>query len=309
MATYENIFDAVQKGTIEDVKHFLEAKGADINLKDNRGYTPLLVAASRENVEVVKFLIQKGADVNAEDNNGYTALHRAVWQKEVEVAKILLSVDGIKVNTFCNAERSRDGTFRRSTPLHEAVFNDDVELAYLLVSKGAKVDAKDDGGDTPLDMAELRSPAMRDCLSGKGMRLMTLEDELREIEATVNKCEKELRDGTICENYWIRQMEDICVKIYGKKFPDPTNAAKAPEFAKAIGEAQKKLFDMAVVNRLAILTGQHPDNSRISELGSKALKCYLKVSEIVLSAMEVPNKEEQLNGIKIMFSTAGLRIE
>ena len=307
MSTYENIFDAAQSGTIEDVKYFLEVKRADINVKDNRGDTPLHAAASRGNIEVVKFLIQKGADINAEDNDGYTSLHKAVWQEVIEVAKVLVSVEGIKVNTLCSAKRS-NGSIRRSTPLHEAVFNDNVELAYLLVSRGAKVDAKDDGDDTPLDIAERRSPAMRDCLSGKGMSSVTLEDELREIEATVNKCEKELNDGTISENYWIRQMEGICARIYGKNFPDPTNAAKAPEFSNAIGEAQKKLFDMAILTRLSALTGQHPDNSRISELGSKAVKCYLKVSEIILSAMDVPNKEEQLTALMRMFSESGLRI-
>jgi len=52
--------------------------GADMNGKDkdelNDGFTPLHLAASFNQSEIVKILVSSGADVNAKSNNGRTPL-------------------------------------------------------------------------------------------------------------------------------------------------------------------------------------------------------------------------------------------
>lgn len=52
--------------------------GADVNSKDEKGMTPLMLAARAGNFEVVEFLLKAGSDPNARDAEGYTVLHHAV---------------------------------------------------------------------------------------------------------------------------------------------------------------------------------------------------------------------------------------
>jgi len=52
--------------------------GADVNAKDNAGFTPLMLAALEGNKEILEMLIKKGADLNAKNNFGDTALILAV---------------------------------------------------------------------------------------------------------------------------------------------------------------------------------------------------------------------------------------
>jgi len=55
----------------------LIAKGADINAKDEYGWTPLHYAAIKGQKEVVELLIAKGADINSKNQSGETPLHEA----------------------------------------------------------------------------------------------------------------------------------------------------------------------------------------------------------------------------------------
>ncbi len=58
---------------------FLIENGADVNVKDNNGETPLMAASAFSNCRVIKLLIEKGADVNAKDNGGWSALIYAAY--------------------------------------------------------------------------------------------------------------------------------------------------------------------------------------------------------------------------------------
>ncbi|CAC22703.1 putative huntingtin interacting protein (HIP) [Leishmania major strain Friedlin] len=59
---------------------FLIDNGADVNaaMHGGHGQTPLMMAASRQNMRVVKLLLAKGADLNVQDAQGRTVLSYAV---------------------------------------------------------------------------------------------------------------------------------------------------------------------------------------------------------------------------------------
>ena len=52
-------------GWLASVKYLVEELGADVNARDNDGYTPLHHAAARGDNEMILYLVSKGADVNA----------------------------------------------------------------------------------------------------------------------------------------------------------------------------------------------------------------------------------------------------
>jgi len=59
-----------------DSKAMIE-HGADVNAKDNYGYTVLILAARNGHTEIVELLIERGADIEAMNNDGNTALIQA----------------------------------------------------------------------------------------------------------------------------------------------------------------------------------------------------------------------------------------
>ncbi len=123
------------------IKKLLE-KGADPNVRNEEGLTPLHIAAQKGQGKVADLLLSYGADVNARDYDGWTPLHWAVFWGKTEVVKVLLS-HGADVN----AKTKRDySTFvyeteiypAGSTPLDIAKIEDNGKMVSLLRSHGGR---------------------------------------------------------------------------------------------------------------------------------------------------------------------------
>ncbi len=69
---------------------FLLQKGANPNIRDKQGMTPLIMATQLRFVEGVRVLLAKNAKVNDTNNQGETALIRAVQLRDSEMVRILL---------------------------------------------------------------------------------------------------------------------------------------------------------------------------------------------------------------------------
>ena len=96
------IHDATKDGDLTGVQAQLDA-GADVNGKDENGWTPLHFAARYGHEEIVELLISEGADVNAKDENSWTPLHFAARHGHKEIVELLIA-KGADVNAKDNFE-------------------------------------------------------------------------------------------------------------------------------------------------------------------------------------------------------------
>jgi ankyrin repeat protein len=72
-----------------DICKSLIEKGADVNARQEGGFTPLHSAAQNGNAALVKFLLTHGADRHAKTDDGRTARDFALEAKHEEVAEVL----------------------------------------------------------------------------------------------------------------------------------------------------------------------------------------------------------------------------
>ena len=74
-----DLFTAARSGQLEEIKNLL-ASGADINQKNEKGYSPLMLACYNGQYNAAQFLIQSGADVNSVDENTNSILMGVVFK-------------------------------------------------------------------------------------------------------------------------------------------------------------------------------------------------------------------------------------
>lgn len=71
------LHDATRHGDLAEVRRLIGA-GAEVNSRDFRGQTPLLLAVGYRHLEVAKVLLENGANVNAKDHEGTSALQLGI---------------------------------------------------------------------------------------------------------------------------------------------------------------------------------------------------------------------------------------
>ncbi|XP_053514090.1 ankyrin-2 isoform X12 [Artibeus jamaicensis] len=169
-------------GQAEVVK-VLVKEGADINAQSQNGFTPLYMAAQENHIDVVKYLLENGANQSTATEDGFTplavalqqghdqavavllendtkgkvrlpALHIAARKDDTKSAALLLQNDhNADVQSKMMVNRTTESGF---TPLHIAAHYGNVNVATLLLNRGAAVDFTARNGITPLHVASKR---------------------------------------------------------------------------------------------------------------------------------------------------------
>ncbi|MDR4494900.1 MAG: ankyrin repeat domain-containing protein [Nitrospirales bacterium] len=138
------LFKTAAEGDLLLIQRLI-AEGGDIEEVDlMSGFTPLHVAVIRNQKDVVDWLLAEGANIEARDSRGETPLHLATNKLNVPMMNLLL-LKGANVNS-----QSQMGL----TPLHLAVTDgrpESLDVAKILLEKGADRDLKDSFGRTPID--------------------------------------------------------------------------------------------------------------------------------------------------------------
>ncbi len=173
--TPQGLLKSVEDGNQDAVQVFLSC-GVDLEVRDERNWTPLMISSFNGNEAFALLLIKCGAKISANDMNGYTPLHWAAFNGYANVVKMLLE-KGADPNTqsqfgwtalmqaatrghlFACAYLIAQGadvnlaSFDGWTALHKAANNGYTQIVKLLLDKGANRYAKYQDGSTPLDLA------------------------------------------------------------------------------------------------------------------------------------------------------------
>ncbi len=136
---------ATRDGNLENVKTLI-AEGADVNLCDWYGRTPLFHALSKRiaDMMMIEFLVSSGADVNLHPTNSNTPLQESIRKKGMPGMPEFLINHGADVNVPPGSE---------IVPLNEAIYSKNNELIKLLLEKGVDVNVHDNRGRAPLGLA------------------------------------------------------------------------------------------------------------------------------------------------------------
>lgn len=143
----------------------LVAAGANINQPDHNNDTPLHIASTRGSLKIIKYLVDRGADEKAKGKNNDTVLHRLDQEKNTkEIIKYFVDEKGVDIDAVNN-----DG----DTALHLSATRGYQHPTLHLIDQGAKLDIKNNKGQTPLEASEAISSrsAMTDLLKA-GKRLV-----------------------------------------------------------------------------------------------------------------------------------------
>ncbi|XP_035482181.2 ankyrin-2b isoform X26 [Scophthalmus maximus] len=172
-------------GQAEVVK-ILSKRGADINSQSQNGFTPLYMAAQENHLDVVRYLLENGGNQSTATEDGFTPLAIALQQGHNQVVSILLENDtkgkvrlpalhiaarkddtksaalllqndhNADVQSKMMVNRTTENGKSGFTPLHIAAHYGNVNVATLLLNRGAAVDFTARNGITPLHVASKR---------------------------------------------------------------------------------------------------------------------------------------------------------
>lgn len=94
-------------------------------------------AAHSGDLARVSALLKAGVDPDARDSYGGTALHAAMFQPDIQVVELLIA-NGFDINAI--------GPRNGYTPLHDAVWANNVAAARVLLAHGARTDIRGKDG-------------------------------------------------------------------------------------------------------------------------------------------------------------------
>lgn len=161
-------------GGNKEIFDLLLKAGADINAKDDRGKTPLWYACIRGFKEYVELFLKAGADIDARDNWASTPLMGAVRELEKDIVELLLArgadvnaktIDGDTVLMYAvDACGDVDDQMKKKMVSHYQIddfekfmiarYGKNKEIIKLLLAHGADVNAKNNNGESALDIAK-----------------------------------------------------------------------------------------------------------------------------------------------------------
>ena len=197
IAAYRGALAAAARG---DSAAIAALRRADVDVRDGRGRTPLIVAAHLARHDAMRALVAAGADANALDNDRYDIVTVAAVANDLPTLRVALALGGSARNVTsrydgtaliaaahlghadvvrelirANAPLDHVNNLGWTAPIESIVLGDGgarhVDTLRALVDAGANVNLPDRSGTTPLALARGRGyKTMVDILQQAGAR-------------------------------------------------------------------------------------------------------------------------------------------
>lgn len=183
------LMTAIKNGNDWEIRSLLKS-GADVNAKDNEGWSALMYAIRyQNNLEFVNILIQNGADVNSKNKYGSTPLQiAACYSDNPEILKriiltypsgsseifkaFILSITSnssslvsqiAKLKVFINRGLPMNRFYEGKTPLmYAAEYANSTQVIKLLLDSGAIPSIRNSEGKNAFDYAKTNSSLEKD---------------------------------------------------------------------------------------------------------------------------------------------------
>ncbi|MBE9117549.1 ankyrin repeat domain-containing protein [Lusitaniella coriacea LEGE 07157] len=137
-----SLIAAVVRGEIQTIRELI-VKGANINVFDENGETPLYISVSNYAIDVARVLLELGADPNTPaENDSYTPLAEAIVRRYTEMVTLLIEA-GANPDLLVNG----------ATPLMIAAESNCLDIANVLLQTGIDVNFRTENGQTALFFA------------------------------------------------------------------------------------------------------------------------------------------------------------
>jgi hypothetical protein len=134
---------ACADGDVDWIVSLLDG-GKSVNCVNDYGETPITMALRNGHVEAVIMLVGRGADLSWITNIGWNMLHNAAFGGDRDCIEWVLANTMININTTYN---------NGYTPINIAVYNRHIDVAKLLVERGANLFLKNSHGRCTMDNA------------------------------------------------------------------------------------------------------------------------------------------------------------
>ena len=134
---------ALREGSTKVVDFLLTQRSVKVELRNEAGESPLMIAALKGQLAAAKALIRRGAEVN---KPGWAPLHYAASRPEddsIDMVRLLL-----EHHAYIDAESPN-----RTTPLMMAAKYGHREVVQLLLEEGADASLRNEQGLTAVDFA------------------------------------------------------------------------------------------------------------------------------------------------------------
>lgn len=138
----KNVFDIARTGTVEELKDLIKKDQNIINTTNEQGFSPLILACYRGNVEVAEFLIDHVKDVNYKSQEGTALAGLSIrYNRDLVIALLQKNADPNIADS--------NGT----TPLIWAIKTGNEELVKILLDYKADTQKADNLGVKPFEYA------------------------------------------------------------------------------------------------------------------------------------------------------------